>query len=142
MAAPKKWPEFLLVGLVCLMIGYGTGSVITERKKMVTLENSIAVKWSDGIFDDPPLGAHIFLEPYMADGIRGKSVRLRVYLGRDKPDFFMPGPNGQIDIVKPPEEAAGKWSNIRWTEKGLHLGGDDNASTKFFPRSEIRSITQ
>ena len=41
-----------------------------------------------------------------------------------------------------PEEAAAKWSNIRWTKKGLHLGGDENASSKFFPRSEIRSITQ
>lgn len=142
MAAPKKWPEFLLVAVVGLMIGYGTGSVLTERKKMVTLEHSVALKWSDGIFDDPPLGAHVFLEPYMAKGIRGKSVRLRVYLGREKPDFYMPGPNGEIDVVKTPEEAATKWSQIRWTKKGLHLGGDANGSTKFIPRDQIRSISR
>ena len=33
MALPPKLPEFVLVALVCLMIGYGTGSVLTERKK-------------------------------------------------------------------------------------------------------------
>lgn len=57
MELPKKMPEFVLVALVCLVIGYGTGAVLTERKKMVTLENSITLKWSDGVFADPSFGA-------------------------------------------------------------------------------------
>ena len=105
MALQKKWPEFLLVALACLTIGYGTGSVLTERKNMVTLEHSVTLKWSDGVFDDPPLGAHVYLEPHM----NGKSVRLRVYHGRIKPDFFQPGLNGEIDVVKTAKEAAAKW---------------------------------
>ena len=65
MGLPKKLPEFVLVALVCLMIGYGTGTVLTERKKMVTLEHSVTLLWSDGEFDEPALGAHVFLEPHM-----------------------------------------------------------------------------
>jgi len=137
MALPKKWPEFLLVALACLTIGYGTGSVLTERKKMVTLEHSVALKWSDGVFDDPPLGAHIYLEPHMD----GKSVRLRVYLGRIRPDFFLPGLNGEIDVVKTAEEAATKWSTIRWNPDGLRLG-DGNRTHKFFPRAKIKTVTR
>ena len=59
MGLPKKLPEFVLVALVCLMIGYGTGTVLTERKKMVT-EHSVTLLWSDGEFDEPALGAHVF----------------------------------------------------------------------------------
>ena len=104
---------------------------------MVTLEHSVALKWSDGVFDDPPLGAHVYLEPHMD----GKSVRLRVYLGRTRPDFFLPGLNGEIDVVKTAEEAAAKWSTIRWNPDGLHLG-DGNRTRKFFPRAKIKSVTQ
>ena len=104
MALPKKLPEFALVALASTMIGYGTGVVLTERKNMVTLEHSITLKWSDGVFDDPPLGAHVFLEPHM----NGKSVRLRVYIGRTQPQFFMPGHIGEIDVVDSAEGAAKK----------------------------------
>jgi hypothetical protein len=68
-------------------------------------------------------------------------VRLRVYLGRIRPDFFLPGLNGEIDVVKTPEEAATKWSTIRWNPDGLHLG-DGNRTHKFFPRAKIKTVTR
>ena len=137
MKPSKKIPEFILVALVCLTIGYGTGAVLTERKKMVTLESSVALKWSDGVFDSPPLGAHIYLEPHM----NGKSVRLRVYFGRERPQFFMPEPNGEIDVVRDAQQASSKWSSIRWRSDGLHVGVDGNRTKEYFvPRKKIKPI--
>ena len=136
MKRPKKLAEFILVAWVCLMIGYGTGAVLTERKKMVTLENSVALKWSDGVFDGPPLGAHIYLEPHMD----GKSVRLRVYFGRERPQFFMPGHNGEIDVVRDAKQASSKWSNIGCMSDGLHVGVDDNRTRYFVPHKKIEPI--
>ena len=136
MKKSKKLPEFILVALVCLTIGYGTGAVLTERKKMVTLESSVALKWSDGVFDSPPLGAHIYLEPHMD----GKSVRLRVYFGRDRPQFFMPGHNGEIDVVRDAQQASSKWSNILWRSDGLHVGVDGNRTRYFVPHKKIKPI--
>ena len=133
MALPKNFPDFVLVGLACLVIGYGTGAVLTERKKMVTLENSITLKWSDGVFDDPPLGAHVYLEPHMD----GKSVRLRVYHGRNQPLFYMPGPIGEIDVVRTAKEAASKWTKVEWRKDGLHVGIDGNRTLLQIPRSKI-----
>lgn len=138
MGLPKKLPEFVLVALVCLMIGYGTGSVLTERKKMVTLEHSVTLLWSDGEFDEPALGAHVFLESHMD----GKSVRLRVYIGRRQPKFFMPGRIGEIDVVRTPEEAAAKWSKIEWRPDGLHLGVDGNRTRRFISHEDIKPILQ
>ena len=136
MKPSKKIPEFILVALVCLTIGYGTGAVLTERKKMVTLESSVALKWSDGVFDSPPLGAHIYLEPHM----NGKSVRLRVYFGRERPQFFMPGRNGEIDVVRDAQQASSKWSSIRWRSDGLHVGVDGNRTRYFVPHIKIKPI--
>ena len=136
MKKSKKLPEFILVALVCLTIGYGTGAVLTERKKMVTLESSVALKWSDGVFDSPPLGAHIYLEPHMD----GKSVRLRVYFGRERPQFFMPGHNGEIDVVRDAQQASSKWSNILWRSDGLHVGVDGNRTRYFVPRKKTKPI--
>ena len=136
MKKSKKLPEFILVALVCLTIGYGTGAVLTERKKMVTLESSVALKWSDGVFDSPPLGAHIYLEPHMD----GKSVRLRVYFGRERPQFFMPGHNGEIDVVRDAQQASSKWSNILWRSDGLHVGVDGNRTRYFVPHKKIKPI--
>ena len=136
MKPSKKIPEFILVALVCLTIGYGTGAVLTERKKMVTLESSVALKWSDGVFDSPPLGAHIYLEPHMD----GKSVRLRVYFGRERPQFFMPGRNGEIDVVRDAQQASSKWSSIRWRSDGLHVGADGNRTRYFVPYKKIKPI--
>ena len=136
MKKSKKLPEFILVALVCLTIGYGTGAVLTERKKMVTLESSVALKWSDGVFDSPPLGAHIYLEPHMD----GKSVRLRVYFGRERPQFFMPGHNGEIDVVRDAQQASSKWSNILWRSDGLHVGVDGNRTRYFVPRKTLKPI--
>ena len=136
MKKSKKLPEFILVALVCLTIGYGTGAVLTERKKMVTLESSVALKWSDGVFDSPPLGAHIYLEPHM----NGKSVRLRVYFGRERPQFFMPGHNGEIDVVRDAQQASSKWSSIRWRSDGLHVGVDGNRTRYFVPHKKIKPI--
>ena len=136
MKPSKKIPEFILVALVCLTIGYGTGAVLTERKKMVTLESSVALKWSDGVFDSPPLGAHIYLEPHMD----GKSVRLRVYFGRERPQFFMPGHNGEIDVVRDAQQASSKWSSIRWRSDGLHVGVDGNRTRYFVPHKKIKPI--
>mgnify|MGYP001314383116 FL=1 len=137
MKPSKKIPEFILVALVCLTIGYGTGAVLTERKKMVTLESSVALKWSDGVFDSPPLGAHIYLEPHMD----GKSVRLRVYFGRERPQFFMPGHNGEIDVVRDAQQASSKWSSIRWRSDGLHVGVDGNRTKEYFvARKDIKPI--
>ena len=136
MKPSKKIPEFILVALVCLTIGYGTGAVLTERKKMVTLESSVALKWSDGVFDSPPLGAHIYLEPHMD----GKSVRLRVYFGRERPQFFMPGHNGEIDVVRDAQQASSKWSNILWRSDGLHVGVDGNRTRYFVPHKKIKPI--
>ena len=136
MKPSKKIPEFILVALVCLTIGYGTGAELTERKKMVTLESSVALKWSDGVFDSPPLGAHIYLEPHMD----GKSVRLRVYFGRERPQFFMPGHNGEIDVVRDAQQASSKWSNILWRSDGLHVGVDGNQTRYFVPHKKIKPI--
>ena len=136
MKKSKKLPEFILLALVCLTIGYGTGAVLTERKKMVTLESSVALKWSDGVFDSPPLGAHIYLEPHMD----GKSVRLRVYFGRERPQFFMPGHNGEIDVVRDAQQASSKWSNILWRSDGLHVGVDGNRTRYFVPHKKIKPI--
>ena len=138
MAKPKKLSDVILTGFVCLMIGYGTGAVLTERKKMVTLEHSLTLKWSDGVFDDPPLGAHVFLEPHM----NGKSVRLRVYIGRDKPQFFMPGRIGELQVTDTAEEAAAKWGKIRWKADGLHIGMNGNRTRRFIPHAQILPITQ
>jgi hypothetical protein len=103
---------------------------------MVTLESSVALKWSDGVFDSPPLGAHIYLEPHMD----GKSVRLRVYFGRERPQFFMPGRNGEIDVVRDAQQASSKWSNILWRSDGLHVGVDGNRTRYFVPRKKIKPI--
>ena len=138
MALPKQLPEFALVALTSTMIGYGTGVVLTERKNLVTLEHSITLKWSDGVFDDPPLGAHVFLEPHM----NGKSVRLRVYIGRTQPQFFMPGHIGEIDVVDSAEDAAKKWAQIQWRRDGLHLGVDGNRTRLIVPRKDIKPYTQ
>ena len=138
MAKPKKLSDVILTGFVCLMIGYGTGAVLTERKKMVTLEHSLPLNWSDGVFDDPPLGAHVVLEPHM----NGKSVRLRVYIGRDKPQFFMPGRIGELEVTDTAEEAAAKWGKIRWEADGLHIGVNGNRTRRFIPRAQILPITQ
>ena len=136
MALPKKLPEYILIALVCLMIGYGTGAVLTERKKMVTLEHSVTLRWSDGVFDDPPLGAHVFLEPHMD----GKSVRLRVYIGRSQPQFYMPGRIGEIDVVRTAEGAAEKWGQIEWRSDGLHVGVDGNRTRLIVPHGEIKPV--
>ncbi len=136
MKRPKKLAEFILVAWVCLMIGYGTGAVLTERKKMVTLESSVALKWSDGVFDGPPLGAHIYLEPHMD----GKSVRLRVYFGRERPQFFMPGRTGEIDVARDAQQASSKWSSISWRSDGLHVGVDGNRTRYFVPHKKIKPI--
>ena len=112
--------------------------LVTERKKMVTLEHSVTLLWSDGEFDEPALGAHVFLEPHMD----GKSVRLRVYIGRRQPKFFMPGRIGEIDVVRTPEEAAAKWSKIEWRPDGLHLGVDGNRTRRFIPHEDIKPILQ
>ena len=136
MKKSNKLPEFILVALVCLTLGYGTGTVLTERKKMVTLESSVALKWSDGVFNSPPLGAHIYLEPHMD----GKSVRLRVYFGRERPQFFMPGHNGEIDVVRDAQQASSKWSNILWRSDGLHVGVDGNRTRYFVPHKKIKPI--
>ena len=120
------------------MIGYGTGVVLTERKNLVTLEHSITLKWSDGVFDDPPLGAHVFLEPHM----NGKSVRLRIYIGRTQPQFFMPGHIGEIDVVDSAEDAAKKWAQIQWRRDGLYLGVDGNRTRLIVPRKDIKPYTQ
>jgi len=138
MAKPKKLSDVILTGFVCLMIGYGTGTVLTERKKMVTLEHSLMLKWSDGVFDDPPLGAHVFLEPHM----NGKSVRLRVYIGRDQPQFYMFGRIGELDVTDTAEEAAAKWGKLRWETNGLHIGVNGNRTRRFIPRAQILPITQ
>ena len=138
MAKPKKLSDVILAGFVCLMIGYGTGAVLTERKKIVTLEHSLILKWSDGVFDDPPLGAHVFLEPHM----NGKSVRLRVYIGRDQPQFYMPGRIGELGVTDTAEEAAAKWGELRWDTDGLHIGVNGKRTRRFIPRAQILPITQ
>jgi len=138
MELPKKIAEFTLVALTSTMIGYGTGVVLTERKNLVTLEHSITLKWSDGVFDDPPLGAHVFLEPHM----NGKSVRLRVYIGRIQPQFFMLGDIGEIDVVDSAEAAAEKWAQIQWRRDGLYLGVDGNRTRLIVPRKDIKPYMQ
>jgi hypothetical protein len=99
-------------------------------------ESSVALKWSDGVFDSPPLGAHIYLEPHMD----GKSVRLRVYFGRERTQFFMPGRNGEIDVVRDAQQASSKWSNILWRSDGLHVGVDGNRTRYFVPHKQIKPI--
>ncbi len=120
------------------MIGYGTGAVLTEREKMVPPWNTVALKWSGGVSNGPPLGAHVYLEPHM----NGKSVRLRVYIGRKRPKFFMPerNRNGEIDVVSDAKQASRKWSNIHWRNDGLHVGVDGNKTRLIVPYKIIKPI--
>lgn len=131
MALPRNWPEILLVAVVCLFIGYGTGAVLTDRKQMVTLERTLVSQWSDavGLAASPPRCAHVYLEPHM----NGVSVRLRVYLGRDQPKFYN---HGEFDVQKNVASAARKWGQLNWTTKGLHVGTEANA-TLFIPHTKM-----
>ncbi len=131
MTLPRNWPEMLLVALVCLFIGYGTGAVLIERKRMVTLERTLTSQWSDAasLTLSPPRCAHVYLEPHM----NGVSVRLRVYHGRKQPLFYE---HGEFDVQKTPAAAARKWGALRWTKKGLHVGTEANA-TLFLPHTQM-----
>ena len=35
-ALPEKLPEYVLIAFACLLIGYGTGAVLTARKNTLT----------------------------------------------------------------------------------------------------------
>ncbi len=72
----------------------------------------------------------------------GKSVRLRVYIGRTQPQFFMPGHIGEIDVVDSAEDAAKKWAQIQWRRDGLHLGVDGNRTRLIVLRKDIKPYTQ
>ena len=70
----------------------------------------------------------------------GKSVRLRVYIGRSQPKFFIAWRIGEIDVVRTPEDAATKWSQIEWREDGLHVGVDGNRTRLFVPLEDIKPV--
>ncbi|MBR89918.1 MAG: hypothetical protein CMO66_01410 [Verrucomicrobiales bacterium] len=136
MALPKHFAEYFLIGFVCLLIGYGTGAVISTRKNSMTLGDTVAVKWSDGIRDNPSYGAHIFLTPYMTNKFRGHAVWLQVYIGRKNEGQRFTLPH-RLGLAKTPDLAARQWSRIEWLKNGLHVG-EGNHST-FIPIEEFRS---
>ena len=121
MALPKNLPEYVLIAFACLLIGYGTGTVITARKNSLTLGETVSVKWSDGIHDTPAYCAHVYLDPYMTNNFRGHAARLIVFLGRDKPNQKFTTPH-HLGLAKNQSEATKKWGNLRWERDGLHIG--------------------
>ena len=135
MALPEKLPEYVLIAFACLLIGYGTGAVLTARKNTLTLCDTVAVKWSDGIHETPAYCAHVYLVPYMSNDFRGLAARLQVYIGRDpgKQQFTA---EHHLGLVKDQSEGARSWGKLRWEKDGLHLGeGND---TMFFPLTNLR----
>jgi len=54
----------------------------------------------------------------------------------------MPGRIGEIDVVRTPEDAATKWSQIEWREDGLHVGVDGNRTRLFVPQEDIKPVLQ
>ena len=49
---------------------------------------------------------------------------------------------GEIDVVRTPEDAATKWSQIEWREDGLHVGVDGNRTRLFVPLEDIKPVLQ
>ena len=134
MGLPKKLPEFVLVALVCLMIGYGTGTVLTERKKMVTLEHSVTLLWSDGEFDEPLW----VLMSFWNRTWTANPCDCACTSAAANPSF-MPGRIGEIDVVRTPEEAAAKWSKIEWRPDGLHWA---STATAHAVSSHTKTLSQ
>ena len=126
---PKKWPEYLMIAVACLFIGYGTGAVITERKRLITFDKTISLQWSGKeSYGGNPCGAHVYVVPHP----KGYAVRARIYKSRILP---ISQDCGDIGYTSTPEEAAEKWAIIRWETDGLHIGTGTNAF--FLPRAKI-----
>ncbi len=121
MALPLKFPEYVLIAFACLLIGYGTGAVVSARRNSLTLDETVAVKWSDGVHDGPAYGAHVYLDPYMTNDFRGLAVRVRVFIGREKHEQKFSTPH-HLGLTRTQAEAVRQWGNIRWANDGLHLG--------------------
>lgn len=132
---PKKLPEYVLIAFACLLIGYGTGAVITASKNSLTLGDTMAVKWSDGVHDSPAYGAHVYLVPYMSNDFRGLAVRLQVYIGHDKRQQQFTAEH-HLGLVKNQDEGARHWSKVRWEKDGLHVG--EGNETLFFPIENLK----
>ena len=135
MAFPKNLPEFVLIAFTCLLIGYGTGAVISARKNSLTLGETVAVKWSDGIHSNPAYGAHVYLDPYMTNNFRGHAVRLRVFIGRKEYEQKFTAPH-HLGLAKTQDEAVRQWGNLRWAQEGLYVGA--NNQTTFISVEKIK----
>ena len=134
MARPKNLPEYVLVAFTCLLIGYGTGAVISTRKNSLTLGETVAVRWSDGIHNDPAYGAHVYLDPYMTNNFRGHAVRLRIFIGREEHEQKFTAPR-HLGLAKTQDEAVRQWGGLQWTREGLYIGA--NNQTTFIPLDQI-----
>ena len=132
---PKNLPEFVLIAFTCLLIGYGTGAVISARKTSLTLGETVAVKWSDGIHSNPAYGAHVYLDPYMTNNFRGHAVRLRVFIGRKEYEQKFTAPH-HLGLAKTQDEAVRQWGNLRWAQEGLYVGA--NNQTTFISVDKIK----
>ena len=135
MALAKNLPEFVLIAFTCLLIGYGTGAVISARKNSLTLGETVAVKWSDGIHSNPAYGAHVYLDPYMTNNFRGHAVRLRVFIGRKEYEQKFTAPH-HLGLAKTQDEAVRQWGNLRWAQEGLYVGA--NNQTTFISVDKIK----
>jgi len=135
-ALPKNISEYVLIAFACLLIGYGTGAVISARKNSLTLGETVAVKWSDGIHDTPAFCAHVYLDPYMTNNFRGHAARVIIFSGRDKYNQKFTSPH-HLGLAKNQSEAIQKWGNLRWELDGLHVGEGNKSS--FIPLSKIQS---
>ena len=127
MVFPKNLPEFVLIAFTCLLIGYGTGAVISARKNSLTLGETVAVKWSDGIHSNPAYGAHVYLDPYMTNNFRGHAVRLRVFIGRKEYEQKFTAPH-HLGLAKTQDEAVRQWGNLRWAQEGLYVGANNQTT--------------
>ena len=132
---PKKFPEYVLIAFACLLIGYGTGAVVSAKRNSLTLSETVSVKWSDGVLDGPAYGAHVYLDPYMTNDFRGLAVRVRVFIGRDQHEQKFSAPH-HLGLARTQGEAVRQWGNIRWANDGLHLG-EGNRSV-FIPVHKIK----
>ena len=117
----------MLIAFTCLLIGYGTGAVVSARKNSLTLGETVAVKWSDGVHNNPVYGAHVYLDPYMTNNFRGHAVRLRVFIGRQEYGQKFTAPH-HLGLAKTQDEAVRQWGSLRWSLEGLYVGANNQTT--------------
>jgi len=104
---------------IVLLAGGAIGWFSANKVSATQLDRLVAVSWGDGKHGPAFYGAHVYLEPAGNEF----SVRARVYIGRGNNYFH---DCGELGRVQTDAEAVARWSNIAWTEDGLHIGNGTN----------------